>query len=258
VPRFSANLSTLFGEVEMPARFGAAARAGFRAVEIQYPYPWPKEELARIARKAAVEVVLINIPSGDHARGDRGLGCLPSRVDEFREGVARATEYAKALGCGQLNCLAGVAPPEADPEKLRETYVSNLRYAASELAAQRMTLLVEPVSAQTMPGFFLNRSAQALALMDEVGAANLKLQYDLYHMHLMGDDLAETILANLARIGHMQVADAPGRHEPGTGEIDFPALFDLIDRLGYRGWIGAEYAPRERTEDGLAWLRDYL
>lgn len=256
--RFSANLSMLFGEVAMPERFAAAARAGFKAVEIQYPYAWPKDELARIAGKAAVEVVLINIPSGDHAAGDRGLGCLPSRVDEFRQGVAKAIEYAKALGCRRMNCLAGVAPPGANEAGLRETYVANLRHAAGELARHGMTLLVEPISTQTVPGFFLNRSAQALALMDEVGAGNLEMQYDLYHMHLMGDDLAETIAANLARIGHMQVADAPGRHEPGTGGIDFPRLFTLIDRLGYRGWVGAEYQPKGRTEDGLAWARKYL
>jgi len=256
--RFSANISMLFGEVDLLERFGAAARAGFKAVEIQYPYAWERSVLAERARRAGVEVVLINIPSGDHAKGDRGLGCLPSRIAEFREGVARAIEYAKALGCPRMNCLAGVAPPGADPDKLRETYVSNLRCAARELAAHGMTLLVEPISTHTVPGFFLNRSAQALALMDEAGAANLKLQYDLYHMHLMGDDLAETLAASVARIGHMQVADAPGRHEPGTGEIDFPSLFDLIDRLGYEGWIGAEYVPSGKTEDGLAWVKEYL
>jgi hydroxypyruvate isomerase len=248
----------LFKEVEFPDRFEAAARAGFKAVEIQFPYAWDKGRLARIARRAGVEVVLINIPAGDPQKGDRGIGCLPSRVAEFREGVAKAIEYSRALGCGQMNCLAGVAPPDVGEKKLRETYLSNLRYAAKELARAGMTLLVEPISTHAVPGFYLNRSAEAFALLDEGGADNLKVQYDLYHMRLMGDDLAATIAANLGRIGHMQFADVPGRHEPGTGEIDFPALFDRIDRLGYRGWIGAEYAPTGKTGDSLAWAKEYL
>jgi hydroxypyruvate isomerase len=256
--KFSANISMLFKEVELPERFEAAAWAGFKAVEIQFPYAWDKDRLAQIAQHAGVEVVLINMPAGDPEKGDRGIGCLPSRVDEFREGVAEAIEYSKALGCKQMNCLAGVAPPAVDEAKLRETYVSNLRYAADELARHGMTLLIEPINTQTVPGFYLNKSSQALALMDEVGAANLKLQYDLFHMRIIGDDLAATITANLARIGHMQIADVPGRHEPGTGEIDFPSLFDLVDRLGYRGWIGAEYLPLGKTGDGLAWARKYL
>ncbi len=239
MPRFSANISMLFPEVELPERFEAAARAGF-------------------ARRAGVEVVLINIPAGDPDKGDRGIACLPSRVAEFREGVARAIDYAWELGCKQMNCLAGVAPPGADSAALRETYVSNLRYAAGELARHGMTLLIEPINTRSVPGFFLSRSAQALALMDEAGAANLKLQYDLYHMRIMGDDLVKTIEAHLDRIGHIQVADVPHRHEPGTGEIDFPFLFERIDRLGYKGWIGAEYVPAGKTEDGLAWVKKYL
>ena len=256
--RFSANISMLFGEVDLLERFGAAARAGFKAVEIQYPYAWDRSRLARIAKGAGVEAVLINIPSGDPGKGDRGLGCLPLRIDEFRQAVAQAIAYAKALGCRQMNCLAGVAPPGADGTKLRKTFVSNLRYAAGELARHGMTLLVEPISTEAVPGFFLTGSRQALEIIDEVGADNLNLQYDLFHAHLMREDVPATIQANLARIGHMQVADAPGRHEPGTGEIDFPRLFTLIDRLGYRGWIGAEYHPKGRTEDGLAWARKYL
>ncbi|HYC14746.1 MAG TPA: hydroxypyruvate isomerase family protein [Stellaceae bacterium] len=258
MPRFSANISMLFGEFEFPARFEAAARAGFKAVEIQFPYAWDKDLLARTAARAAVEVALINIPAGDPQRGDRGIGCLPSRVDEFREGVARAIQYARALGCRQMNCLAGIAPSGADCAALKATYVSNLRHAAGELARAGMTLLLEPISPHAVPGFFLNRSTEAFALLEEVGAGNLKVQYDLYHMHIMGDDLGAAIAANLDRIGHMQLADFPGRHEPGTGEIDFPKLFDRIDRLGYRGWIGAEYIPSGRTADGLAWAKDYL
>jgi len=258
MPRFCANISMLFKEVEFPERFEAAAQAGFKAVEIQFPYSWDKGRLAHIAQRAGVEVVLINIPAGDSERGDRGIGCLPSRTGEFRDAVGKAIEYARELGCKQMNCLAGVTPPDVQVAKLHETYVWNLRYAAVELARNGMTLLVEPINTRTIPGFYLNNSAQALALMDEVGAANLKLQYDLFHMQTMGDDFARILTANLARIGHMQVADVPGRHEPGTGEIDFPHLFDLVDRLGYQGWIGAEYAPAGKTEDGLAWVRKYL
>jgi hydroxypyruvate isomerase len=256
VPRFSANISMLFGEAEFPARFEAAARAGFSAVEIQFPYAWDKKQLAQAAKRAGVEIVLINIAAGDPQRGERGIACLPGRAAEFREGVARALEYAGALACRQMNCLAGIAPRDSDPAELRETYVSNLRYAAGELAREGVTLLVEPISTAAIPGFFLNRSAEAFALLDDVG--NLKVQYDLYHMRMMGDDLAATIVANLPRIGHMQFADAPGRHQPGTGAIDFPALFRLVDRLGYRGWMGAEYTPTGSTEESLAWAKDYL
>jgi len=248
----------LFGEVELPARFDAASRAGFEGVEIQFPYGRDKEDLARAARRAGVEVVLINIPAGDPQKGDRGIACLPSRVAEFRDGVRRAIAYAAALGCTQMNCLAGIAPPGADRAALWRTCVSNLRYAAGELARLGMILLVEPISTRAVPGFFLNRSSDAFELVKEAGADNLRVQYDLYHMRIMGDDLAGVIGANLGAIGHMQFADVPGRHEPGTGEIDFRSLFGLVDRLGYRGWMGAEYVPTGRTEDSLAWAEDYL
>src|SRR6267142_3336961 len=193
MPRFSANISMLFKEVEFPERFEAAAQAGFRAVEIQFPYAWAKSQLAQIAQHAGVEVVLINIPAGDPEKGDRGLGCLPSRIREFRDAVGKAIEYAQELGCKQMNCLAGVAPSGVAHDLLHATYVSNLRYAASEVALAEMTLLVEPISTQTVPGFFLSQSAQALAIMNDVDAANLKLQYDLFHMRIMGDDLAKTL-----------------------------------------------------------------
>ncbi|HEY6239985.1 MAG TPA: hydroxypyruvate isomerase [Burkholderiales bacterium] len=256
--KFSANISMLFKELEFPERFEAAAQSGFKGVEIQFPYAWDRNRLAQIAQHAGLEVVLINIPAGDPEQGDRGIGCLPSRTGEFRDAVGKAIEYSKALGCKQMNCLAGVAPPNVDEAKLRETYISNLRYAAGELARHSMTLLIEPINTRTIPGFYLNTSAQALALMDETGAANLKLQYDLFHMQIMGDDLAKAVAENLDRIGHMQIADVPDRHEPGTGEIDFPPLFDLIDRRGYKGWIGAEYVPAGKTKDGLAWAKKYL
>jgi hydroxypyruvate isomerase len=258
MPKFSANISMLFNEVEMPDRFGAAARAGFKAVEIQFPYDWDRNRLADDAARAGIEVVLINLPAGDSERGDRGIGCLPSRVAEFRDGVGRAIDYAKALGCMQMNCLAGLAPPDMAGATLRQTFISNLRYAAFELGREGMTLLTEPINTRTVPGFYLHHSGQAIAIMDAVGVANLKLQYDLFHMQIMEGDLRGTIEKSLPRIGHMQIADVPGRHEPGSGEIDFAFLFEHIDRLGYRGWVGAEYEPAGRTEDGLAWARKYL
>ena len=248
----------LFGEAELPERFQAAARTGFSAVEIQFPYRWDKSLLTACARQAGVEIVLINLPAGNIDKGERGLGCLPARVPEFRDGVRQGIEYARALGCRQINCLAGLAPRDSDDARLRGTFVANLRYAAAELAREGMTLLIEAINTRSVPDFYLNNSRQALALIDEVGAENLKLQYDLFHMQIMEGDLARTIEANLGRIGHMQVADVPDRHEPGTGEINFPFLFDHIDRLGYGGWIGAEYVPAGKTAEGLAWAGKYL
>ena len=258
MPSFCANLSLLFTEVSFPERFEAAARAGFKAVEFQLPYGHDKDELAARARSAGVEVVLFNLPTGDLAKGERGIGCLPSRVSQFRDGVALAIRYAGALGCRRLNCLSGISPPRVLDTTVRETFVSNLRFAAGELEREGILLLTEPINTRSVPGNYLRNSGQALALMDEVKSQNVKLQYDLFHMQIMEGDLAKTMEANLSRIGHMQVADVPERHEPGTGEINFPFLFDWIDRIGYEGWIGCEYVPAGRTEDGLGWVRPYL
>ncbi|MBI2319107.1 MAG: hydroxypyruvate isomerase [Betaproteobacteria bacterium] len=258
MPKFCANLSLLFTEEAFLDRFDAAARAGFRAVEFHFPYDYDKDELARRAERAGVEVVLFNLPAGDWAKGERGIACVPARVSQFRDGVAQAIGYAKVLGCRRLNCLSGVEPPHTADTGVRETFVSNLRFAAGELEREGIVLLTEPVNTRTLPGSFLRYSAQALALIDEAKSRNVKLQYDLFHMQIMEGDLAKTIEANRERIGHMQVADVPDRHEPGTGEINFPFLFDWIDRIGYDGWIGCEYAPAARTEDGLAWVQPYL
>ena len=258
MPRFSANISLLFTEVDLPDRFAAAARAGFKAVEIQFPYGHDAALLAARARAAGVEVVLCNLPAGDRVKGELGIGCLPARVSEFRDGVSRAIGYAKALGCPRLNCLAGIAPPKAMEAGLRETLVSNLRYAGAELEREGIELLIEPVNTRTVPGFFLRYSAQALAVMDEARVPNLRLQYDVFHMQIMEGDLARTLEAAVGRIGHIQVADVPDRHEPGSGEVNFGFLFDWIDRIGYAGWIGAEYVPAAGTEAGLGWARRYL
>jgi hydroxypyruvate isomerase len=258
MPNFCANLSFLFNDVGFLDRFDRAARAGFRAVEFHFPYAFDKNELADRARAAGVEVALFNLTAGDWDKGDRGIACIPARVSEFRDGVGRAIEYARALGCKRVNCLSGIAPPRMPESTLRETFVSNLRYAAAELGRDGITLLAEPVNTRSVPGSYLRNSGQALALMDEARAGNVRLQYDVFHMQIMEGDLAKTIETHIARIGHIQIADVPDRHEPGSGEINYPFLFERIDRLGYQGWIGCEYAPAGRTEDGLGWLRPYL
>jgi len=240
-------------------RFNAAARAGFRYVEYQFPYAFGGAAgVAARARDAGVEVVLHNLPAGDAAKGDRGIACQPARATEFREGVERAIEYAQAAGCPRLNALAGIAPVDAAPELLFETLVENLRYAAGKLAAAGMTLLTEPVNRRTVPDFFLSSSRQAIEAIDAAGAPNLRLQYDIFHMQIVEGDLARTIGRLLPRIGHMQLADVPDRHEPGTGEINYGFLLAEIDRLGYRGWIGCEYIPAGDTVEGLTWARPYL
>lgn len=258
MPRLAANLSLLFPELEFAARFAAAARAGFRHVEYQFPYAWPAADVARWAREAGVEVVLHNLPGGDFAKGDRGIACLPARREEFRAGVARAIEYARAVNCPRLNCLSGVVAPDAQRAPYFETLVDNLAFAAGQLKAAGIALMVEACNTRSVPGFFLHTSQQVLQAIDAAGSDNAYLQYDIFHMQVMEGDLAKTIERLLPRIGHMQLADVPDRHEPGTGEINFPWLLETIDRLGYGGAIGCEYNPRGDTLDGLAWARAYL
>lgn len=258
MPKLAANLSLLFTERDFLERFGAAAQAGFHSVEYQFPYEFDKDAIAQKAREAGVEVVLHNIPSGNPARGDRGIACLPERVGEFREGVARAVEYARAVRCARLNCLAGLVPAGASLAPYHATFVDNLRFAAGELAKAGIALMIEPINTRTMPGFFLTGSAQAVAILDAVGADNAFIQYDLFHMQIMEGDIAKTIERLLPRIGHIQIADVPLRHEPGTGELNFGFLLAEIDRLGYRGAVGCEYNPAGDTLRGLAWAAPYL
>lgn len=255
MPRFAANLSYLFTEVPFERRFAAAAEAGFAAVEFHFPYAFPAARLADAARAAGVAVVLFNLPPGDWAAGERGIACHPDRVDEFRAGVALAIEYAQALGCPRLNCLAGLLPAGVDAATAHSTLVANLRFAAQALASAGLTLLLEPINTRDMPGFFVATSRQALDIIAAVGAPNLRLQYDVYHAQIMEGDVARTLAAELPRIGHIQIADHPGRHEPGTGAIDFPLLFGHLDRIGYAGWVGCEYAPSIDTAASLGWLR---
>ena len=254
MPKFAANLSMLFTEQPFLDRFESASKAGFKAVEFLFPYAHTAEHIRDKALSAGVQIVLHNLPAGDWDAGERGIACLPDRIMEFRDGVGSAIEYANALGVRQLNCLAGKSPAGADTEVLRQTFVDNLRFAAAELKAHGIKLLIEPINTFDIPGFFLNHTAQALGIMDEVGSDNLFLQYDIYHMQRMEGELAATMEKHLSRIAHLQLADNPGRNEPGTGEINYRFLFQHIDRIGYAGWIGCEYKPKTTTSAGLGWL----
>lgn len=258
MPKFAANLSMLFPELDFLDRFGAAARAGFRAVEYLFPYAYEADDLATRLQRDGLRQVLFNLPAGDWAVGERGIACLPDRVAEFRDGVDRAIAYATALRCPRVNALAGKLPASVPVDDAHRTFVANLRYAAAKLADAEIGLTIEAINTHDIPGFFLSRSAQAFAILDEVGSPNLTFQYDIYHMQRMEGELATTMRGNLARIGHIQLADNPGRHEPGTGEIAYPFLFDVLDRAGYDGWIGCEYVPAGDTVAGLAWANAYL
>lgn len=252
--KFSANLSMLFNELAFLDRFAAASNAGFRGVEYISPYDHDPAKIADLLQQNGLEQVLFNLPVGDWAAGERGIAVLPERKHEFRDGVARAVRYAKALRCPQVNCLAGIAPAHVDVAILRQTLIENLRYASGELAANNIRLLIEPINTRDMPGFFLNTSTDALGVIAEVGSPNLFLQYDIYHMHIMEHDLPASIARAFGKIKHVQIADDPGRHEPGTGTIDYPAVLGQLDGLGYDGWIGAEYKPQASTAEGLGWM----
>ena len=253
MPKFAANLTMLFTEVPFLERFERAALAGFEAVEFLFPYEFPAGEIRARLEQHGLTLVLHNLPAGDWSAGERGIACHPGRVEEFRAGVEAAIRYATALGTPQVNCLCGKSPEGAGHDAAHKTLVENLRFAAGLLGAAGRKLLIEPINTFDIPGFFLNRTEQALAIIDEVGAANLLLQYDIYHAQRMEGELAATLKRHLSRIGHVQVADNPGRNEPGTGEINYRFLFDYLDRIGYGGWIGCEYKPASTTEAGLGW-----
>jgi hydroxypyruvate isomerase len=254
MPKFDANLTFLFNELPFLDRFAAARQAGFLGVEYMSPYEFTKEEVATRLKDSGLTQVLFNLPVGDWGKGDRGIAIFSGRVDEFKRGVAKAIDYADALGCKQINCLAGLAPKSVDESALRKTFVANLAYSATELGKAGIRLLIEPCNTRDMAGFFLNHTQQALDIIKEVGSDNLFVQYDVYHMQIMEGDLARTIETNLARIAHIQIADNPGRNEPGAGEINYPFLFGHLDKIGYRGWVGCEYRPRTTTTEGLGWM----
>jgi len=254
MPKFAANLTMLFTELPFMDRFKAARAAGFDAVEYLFPYDYSKQELVTALKTNGLKQVLHNLPAGDWAGGERGIACHAGRTAEFREGVNRAIDYATALGCPQVNCLAGKLPEGASTAQAHATLVANLRFAASALQAAGIRLLIEPINTFDIPGFFLSRTDQALAILDEVGSPNLFVQYDIYHAQRMEGELANTLGKHMARIGHIQLADNPGRNEPGTGEINYVWLFKHIDAAGYAGWIGCEYKPKTNTTDGLGWM----
>lgn len=255
MPKFAANLSMLFTEVPFAERFGRARQAGFDAVECQFPYELPAAEVKALLDANGQTMVLHNLPAGDWAGGDRGIACDPARVTEFREGLAKAIDYATQLGVTKVNCLAGKAPAGVPDAQVRQTLVGNLRLAAAELKKHGIALLIEPINNYDIPGFWLNSTAKALEVLDEVGADNAFVQYDIYHAQRMEGELAGTMQKNLSRIGHIQIADNPGRNEPGSGEINFAFLFGFLDRIGYTGHIGAEYKPAGQTEAGLGWIK---
>ena len=255
MPRFAANLSMLFTEVPFLDRFARAAQAGFQAVEFLFPYAYEPAEIRQRLDQHGLTLVLHNLPAGDWEAGDRGIACDPARVAEFRAGVDTAIRYARALGVFQLNCLIGKVPPGVDDDTLRRTVVDNLRHAAAQLREAGLRLLIEPINPFDIPGFYLTRTDQALALLDEVGASNALVQYDIYHAQRVEGELAGTLQRHLSRIGHIQLADNPGRNEPGTGEIHYGWLLPYIDRIGYAGWIGCEYKPAATTAAGLGWRR---
>ena len=255
MPKFAANLSMLFTELPFMERFAAARTAGFEAVEYLFPYAFDKSELANALKANGLKQVLHNLPAGNWDAGDRGMACDPGRVDEFRAGVMQGIEYAAVLGCPQLNCLAGKLPAGVSADQARATLVANLAFAAARLKTAGLRLLMEPINYFDIPGFFLNRTDQAAAIQDDVGSDNLFIQYDIYHAQRMEGELGNTLKNNLARIGHIQLADNPGRNEPGTGEINYAWLFRHIDAIGYAGWIGCEYKPKTNTVDGLGWIK---
>jgi hydroxypyruvate isomerase len=255
MPRFAANLTMLFTELPFLDRFDAAARAGFQAVEFLFPYAYEAKDIKARLDANGLQLVLHNLPAGDWDAGERGIACHPDRVEEFRAGVERAIAYAQTLGVKQLNCLVGKAPAGVPDSVLRETLVANLRHAAARLKTAGLRLLVEPINTYDIPGFYLSRTQQALDLLDEVGADNAFVQYDIYHAQRTEGELAATLQTHLARIGHVQLADNPGRNEPGTGEINYAFLFRHLDRIGYSGWVGCEYKPASTTEAGLGWIQ---
>ena len=255
MPQFAANLTMLFTEAPFLERFERASKAGFKAVEFLFPYAFSATEIKELLDRHHLKLVLHNLPAGDWDAGERGIACHPDRVDEFRNGVTKAIEYAKVLGVQQLNCLAGKAPEGLDQKVLHATFVENLRFAAAELKKANLNLLIEPINTFDIPGFFLSTTKQASEVLSEVGASNLLIQYDIYHAQRMEGELANTIEKNLSKIGHIQLADNPGRNEPGTGEINYAYLFKFLDRIGYQGWIGCEYKPASSTEAGLGWIK---
>ena len=257
MPKFAANLSFIFQEMDFLDRFAAAAECGFKAVEYLGAYDHPPETVAARLRQHGLTQALFNMPPGNWAAGERGVAALPGREAEFRAAVDTALAYAKATGCRLLHAMAGLVPEGHDRAEAERTYVTNLGYAAERAAADGVTVIIEPINTRDIPGYFLNTTTQAMAIIDRVRHPNLQLQLDLYHVQIMQGDLGHRIRALAGRYPHIQIAGNPGRHEPDIGEINYPFLFDLLDEIGYSGWIGCEYRPRGETRSGLGWATRY-
>ena len=255
--KLAANLTMLFTEVGFLERFGEAARAGFKGVEFLFPYAFEADQIAEQLALHKLELVLHNLPAGNWEAGERGIACHPERKAEFEDGVGRAITYAKALGVKQLNCLAGIKPDYLTDAAAYGAFIDNIKFAAAALKRENIMLLVEPINTFDIPGFYLSGTKQALGIIGETGLDNIRLQYDIYHMQRMEGELAATIKANLAMIGHIQLADNPGRFEPGTGEINYHYLLGMLDDIGYDGWIGCEYKPKAGTVAGLKWIAEH-
>lgn len=265
MPRFAANLSMMYTEHAFVDRFAAAAQDGFRAVEFLFPYAYPAETLRQLLADNGLVQALFNAPPGDWDSSERGLASLPGREDDFKRSIDTALEYASVLGNSKLHVMAGLTQPQQDKERQRAVYLENLSYAAHLAAAQDVTILIEPINTRDIPGYFLNRQDAAQAICAEVAVDNLQVQFDIYHCQIVEGDLAVKLKRDMARqvcgtggIGHIQIAGVPDRQEPDIGEINYPYLFDLIDGLGYQGWIGCEYRPRAGTSAGLGWLKPWL
>lgn len=257
MPKFSANLSFLYQNLAFLDRFAAAAKDGFDALEYLGPYAEPKEKVAETLKASGLKQALFNVPSGDWAGGERGIACLPDRIEEFRNGISLALDYAKALACPQVNVISGLVPRDANLETLEKVLVENLKYAAQRTADAGVKLLIEPINLRDIPGFFLSTTNHAERILEKVGSDNLYIQYDFYHMQIMQGDLIPTFTRLKDRIAHVQIADNPGRNEPGTGEINYSFILSELDRLGYDGWVGCEYKPKAGTSEGLGWMKPY-
>ncbi|MDR9776919.1 hydroxypyruvate isomerase family protein [Rhizobium hidalgonense] len=257
MPKFSANLSLLYQDIAFLDRFAAAAKDGFGALEYLGPYTEPKEKVADALKANGLKQALFNVPSGDWAGGQRGIACLPDRIAEFRAGISLALDYAKALACPQVNVISGLVPKGSDLETLEKVLVENLKYAVQRTADAGVKLLIEPINLRDIPGFFLSTTNHAERILEKVASDNLYIQYDFYHMQIMQGDLIPTFIRLKDRIAHVQIADNPGRNEPGTGEINYGFVLSELDRLGYDGWVGCEYKPKADTSEGLGWMKPY-
>ncbi|MEL0020744.1 MAG: 2-oxo-tetronate isomerase [Rickettsiales bacterium] len=258
MPKFAANLSMMYTEIDFPDRFGAAAADGFDGVEFLFPYEWPAADVAEWREAAGVAQALFNAPPGDWERSERGLAALPGREQEFQDTIGTALEYAAALRCPRIHVMAGLRPDGVADDELYDTYQRNLLFAASQAAEQGRNIVIEPINTRDVPGYFLNRQADARRIVDAVGMPNLLVQMDLYHVQIVEGDVAMKIREFIDKVDHFQIAGVPERHEPDIGEVNYPYLFDLIDELGFHGWIGCEYRPRGNTSEGLGWAEAYL